>query len=336
MRFAPIIVLAFTLPAIAQEPVVVKGKTGSIIRLDSAAKGEVAWAVDERLEGEDRCYRDLAAKRLIVVPAQAGRYVCWLFQKDAGTITKFVVIAEGGPAPPGPEPQPQTLAEKIKLAFEADKADGKGTAADAVKLGKIYVMLSEQTDQVWISTVGQSHDVIHIIAENNIKGGLLPSTRKICEDHIRVAVALPDATVLTPAIRGRFKAALVDVSSALLGAPTPPGPDPGPTSPIRVMIVYESAQRTPELTNVISGAKVRDYMTAKGTKDGVTPAFRAYDKDVGPGKTAFQWERDLFARPRQSIPWLIVQRFDGRVVHEGPVPSGEPEKTLAILQKFGG
>jgi len=125
--------------------------------------------------------------------------------------------------------------------------------------------------------------------------------------------------------------------------PMPPDPKPKPdpvpvptVGPIRVMIVYESAMVTTELSNIMSGSKVQDYMDAKGIRDGQTVAFRKYDKDVGPGKDSFPWESAAFARKRDLIPWLIVMRADGAFAFEGPVPSGPPENTVAILKKFGG
>lgn len=119
--------------------------------------------------------------------------------------------------------------------------------------------------------------------------------------------------------------------------PKPPEPPPNPapiTEPgFRVMVIYETQQLTPGLNAIIKSKALWDYLDATCAKDGSTPARRFYDKDVPPGTDSFKWEQEAFARPRKSVPWLIVS--NGVSGFEGPLPA-TVEATLELLKKFGG
>lgn len=117
------------------------------------------------------------------------------------------------------------------------------------------------------------------------------------------------------------------------GPPVPPVP-PGPVAGLRVLVVYESAELSKlskgQLAG-LTGAAVRQYLTAHCAKgsDGKTPEFRFFDKDTDLSAESPAW-RELMARPRPSVPWLVVQ--NGAKVAESPLP----DDLLAALQKIGG
>lgn len=133
--------------------------------------------------------------------------------------------------------------------------------------------------------------------------------------------------------------------------PTPPGPIPGPLPPVptppgptpptpdvtvpipypgfRVLIVYESKFGVPPVA-IDSG--VRNYLNAKCVKEGGTAEFRIWDKDTVTSYAPKLWQ-DAMARPRQTVPWIIIS--NGTSGHEGPLPT-TVESTMALLKKYGG
>jgi len=117
---------------------------------------------------------------------------------------------------------------------------------------------------------------------------------------------------------------------------TPPvDPAPIPLPGLRVMIVEESKERDrllPGQQAAILGKQVRDYLNAKCVKEGMQPAYWIIDKDVPVDGLEKHW-RDVFARPRKSLPWLIVS--NGKTGYEGELPKNLDE-TMAILKKHGG
>lgn len=114
--------------------------------------------------------------------------------------------------------------------------------------------------------------------------------------------------------------------------PIPPGPVPIPASGFRVMIVYETAMKLPPMQqSIIDGKVMRDYLEAKcaAEADG-TKGYRIWDKDTIATGAPKLWQ-DVFARPRTSIPWIIVS--NGMAGYEGPLPANTTD-TIALLEKF--
>ena len=121
--------------------------------------------------------------------------------------------------------------------------------------------------------------------------------------------------------------------------PTPPTP-PQPAPPIagggnRVLIVYETGDRLPPAQSaILTSGVLRDYLDAKTAKDDFNPtgAYRIWDKDVNLSHPSVSpsWKA-AFARPRQSLPWIVVS--NGRTGYEGPLPADVPQ-TLALLKKY--
>jgi hypothetical protein len=124
-------------------------------------------------------------------------------------------------------------------------------------------------------------------------------------------------------------------------APKPVDP-PAPAAPIagpgfKALIVYD-ARDAKSLTAAqyatIFGQATRDYLDAKTPlgDDGKTHEWRMFPDGTAVTTDSKAW-RDAMARPRQSLPWLIVS--DGKTGYEGPLPLTETDITAKLTQ-FGG
>jgi hypothetical protein len=90
---------------------------------------------------------------------------------------------------------------------------------------------------------------------------------------------------------------------------------------------------TTEQQGAIYGKDVRDYLRAVCPKgeDGVTAEWRMWPVDVDASGESKLW-RDALARPRKSLPWIVVS--NGKTGFEGPLP-GNAAEMLALLKKYG-
>jgi hypothetical protein len=153
----------------------------------------------------------------------------------------------------------------------------------------------------------------------------------------KVGFYAPDASPSPPAY---CWVVVGDAPPPVPPGPVPPGPGPGPTPGgafNRALILYESAElgKIPRAQeNVLFSASVREALDAKCAPDagGKTKAWRIWDKDVDASADGKPWQ-DLIARPRASVPWVILAN-DAGVVFEGPLPADVPA-TLALLAKYG-
>lgn len=156
--------------------------------------------------------------------------------------------------------------------------------------------------------------------------------------HTIIAVAAGKNGKLSP-----FAACVVEIGKPKPPTPPEPGPPPDPKpvpdekAPIpvvgyRIMVVYETLD-TGKLTKgqmaALLGEATRDWMLSKAAKVNGQPEIRYFDPDQKMGGESQLW-KDAFARPRQSLPWLLVS--NGKTGYEGPLPKELPD-ILAILQK---
>lgn len=113
--------------------------------------------------------------------------------------------------------------------------------------------------------------------------------------------------------------------------PVPPGPTPQPppipATGLRVLIVYETSLKTKGLAK-----EVADYLNAKCVVVNKQPEWRRFDKDTPMAAESQIW-KDAMARPRLSIPWVVIS--DGTKGFEGPWPEEKADQ-LALLRKYGG
>ncbi len=124
--------------------------------------------------------------------------------------------------------------------------------------------------------------------------------------------------------------------------PVPPGPTPGPTpipdTGFRVLMVYESAEKSKYTAGqlaALDGQAVRDYLDTHCVKgpDGKTPERRIWDKDITREQAAADsklWADALERTRGKPLPWLVIST--GKTGYEGPLP----EDALALLKKYGG
>lgn len=117
--------------------------------------------------------------------------------------------------------------------------------------------------------------------------------------------------------------------------PKPDPPAPGPVAGLKVLIVFETADRlTPGQQAVIYGKAVRDRLDAQCAPDPARPdwkAYRIFDKDTALAGEHPYWQ-GLMGRPRASVPWVVVAG-DAGVAFEGPLPADVPAM-LALLGRF--
>jgi hypothetical protein len=121
--------------------------------------------------------------------------------------------------------------------------------------------------------------------------------------------------------------------------PTPPGPAPIPGDGFRVLMVYETAglsKLPPPQQAVLYSNEVRSYLNSHCVKgpDGKTAEFRIWDQNVNTASESKTWQ-DAMARPRKSVPWLIVSNPQKGGGWEGPLPSTVAD-AMKILTQFGG
>lgn len=123
--------------------------------------------------------------------------------------------------------------------------------------------------------------------------------------------------------------------------PTPPEPTPSPSpfpgDGLRVLIVFEKSELgkiPPAQLNAVYSENVRNYMEthcAMG-ENGKTKDYRYYDQNDDP-KNDSKVFRDAMARPRKSVPWIVIG--NGKAGEEVPLPSTEAA-LMDLLKKYGG
>lgn len=110
-------------------------------------------------------------------------------------------------------------------------------------------------------------------------------------------------------------------------------PSPIKAAGLHILIVEETADRGKlPVSQVTQIAGLKLLLWAKEHCKDVDgqPAIRRWDKDIPLEFESKVW-RDAMARPRESLPWLLVG--DGKMGFEGPLPL-KIEDTLKILEGF--
>lgn len=117
--------------------------------------------------------------------------------------------------------------------------------------------------------------------------------------------------------------------------PPPPGPTPG-VAPIegpgfRVMFVGETGDDMPQaVADIFYSPEITKYLNENCVKVDGQPDFRRVDPDTQYTDQTNRFVKAL-ARPRASLPWLIVS--NGVTGYEGPFPATVAE-TLALLKSL--
>lgn len=118
--------------------------------------------------------------------------------------------------------------------------------------------------------------------------------------------------------------------------PVPPGPvPPGPTPPsplpsdkLRVLTVYESADTLTAQQNGVMRSTI-----AYGAINQAGGEWKVLDKDIDVSAEPPTFWRAGLARPRTSLPWVIISSPKG--FWEGPLPKTVAEY-LALIKTYGG
>lgn len=112
--------------------------------------------------------------------------------------------------------------------------------------------------------------------------------------------------------------------------------DPIPGDGFRVLVVYESEQLKDyprAQVDALYSSDVRAYLDAKCVAgQSGWPDYRILDKDADLSLDATWWQ-EAMKRPRQSLPWIVVDSPQGGF--EGPLPV-TVDATLELLKKYGG
>lgn len=254
---------------------------------------------------------------------------------------------------------PQLLLCTIGLFLGEQVIDDEELEAPKTKAAPVVVLKANGID---LTVKGDGVKQVTVVSSFPFtveapKGGILyqwqhpPDVIAIKRAHVLEIKAAPKGE-LTIAVEWAvvdFKAQTVEtktgqVTVSIGGVQPKPDPKPDPDvdpkpSPIsepglRVLIVYETAEanKNPELSNIISGAKVRSYMADKGAKDDGNVAFRAYDKDVNPSAD-YTWVKEAWKLERKSLPWIYVGAHPKGGTSE-KLP-GTVAETLALIRKYG-
>jgi hypothetical protein len=125
-----------------------------------------------------------------------------------------------------------------------------------------------------------------------------------------------------------------------VGKPKPP--DPGPNPPpgpapivekgLRVLIVRETKDLTPQQAITINAQEVHDYLSAKCVKVNGQPEWRAFDPNQDVSRASKVWQ-DAMKIERKSLPWVIIS--DGEKGASEPLPA-TVEDFLKLLKTYGG
>lgn len=98
-------------------------------------------------------------------------------------------------------------------------------------------------------------------------------------------------------------------------------PDNPTAKEFLVLIVEETAERTPDLADLLLSAELRAAVTGLGHRWRVVDQH-AIEWDGSPARVLGPW-RELPALPSgqsRGLPWVLFVQSDGRVLFEGPLP----------------
>lgn len=107
----------------------------------------------------------------------------------------------------------------------------------------------------------------------------------------------------------------------------------GSSGKLRVLIVEESGDRTPEVASILGSKQLRDYCLTHCEMEDGQPAFRVFDKDSPLDKLPEGWQK-IAKRPHSSYPWLTIAS-GGKYRYDGPLLR-TLDTTMSLLKKYGG
>lgn len=219
---------------------------------------------------------------------------------------------------PHGQPLPETMPLGETVRFSA-KSSVFGPGIHAIKW---IVEPPERDARKWIPLSSGG-------VEGDVPTGLVPVTITIT-----LVVAKGDSVDIA---RIKVKCGEGPIPPPDPNPPDPPKPvPPAPVTSFRVIFVYETGDTlTAQQTSARDAKSVRDYLTAKTTKEAGGHGWRSWDRDTeatnDPPMMRALWEA---VKPKfTTVPCLVVE-VNGKV-DILPWPANAAE-CLATLQKYGG
>lgn len=107
-------------------------------------------------------------------------------------------------------------------------------------------------------------------------------------------------------------------------SPDPPDPPPETAKELMVLIVEETAQRTPESAQLLLSERWRAEVVGMGHRWRVVDQH-ATEWDGTPARVLAPWRAlpALSSGQPRGLPRVLLVSSDGRVLYEGPVPSSD-------------
>lgn len=146
----------------------------------------------------------------------------------------------------------------------------------------------------------------------------------------------------TTSDRGEVVVVVGDVTPGPGPGPTPPDPTPIPEGPMRVLIIFESADlsdatKTTEeqRTGILRSLKFQNMLTDRTDKNGPNKrGWNIWEKDQKGVELADKFWQDAFARPHPKTPYIHIFKGD-KIVHEGELPKTVKEAT-DLINRYAG
>jgi len=230
----------------------------------------------------------------------------------------FEITAQVIPAPPDPMPAPPLLIDGVEAAppgsliyLEGRTQDGKPCSWVCVPDSGNFRVVDGGTAAVFTS--GLPGVWTFIAAANAETGPPLIASHVIT---IGEPIPVPPTPPVPPPI-----------------PPDPPTPPTPPAGPRWVIILEESAERTPQLAAVITSPTLRRYLS-----DNKHHPLRTADKD---SQAAWLQPYKALVPAGTALPRLLIVADPiagssaAKVLHVGPVPA-TAEAVIAELRKAGG
>lgn len=252
--------------------------------------------------------------------------------------------------PPAPIPPPPPIDPKGILTLTPDRIY-------VAKSTTPFFLIASPQGAVDIKIVNGPIAIYGLFADTPNK--TTPELRTFTEPHVRIVTPLTAPTAnlveLIAVIEGIKSIDQLQRVTLQLGPipppvpPIPPGPTPpGPTPPpvpvteFRVIFIYDMAKSYPApVMQTMNSKAIRDYLTAKTTKENTTPEWRFWDVDAEFSSKATKPLVSLYEelKPKLSLesarqtPYIMIRK-NGK--SELIVLPENEEKTLSLLQSYGG
>ena len=306
---------------------------GVAVKLESEFAGKSRWMLRDK-DPQVQLIASDGGKSVIFCSSAPGEHVVVCVGEVEGQEARCCITVGAGPGPKPPGPKPAGPDPYVKLP-------------EMVQASGVMLVLRAETngDAVWWILP----DVAGITL---FPPDLLKDTKAV----VLIIAGAPAGkypvyayTALGNKSHAAAKCLIMVGEGPDPKPPDPKPPDPKPPDPkpkpdkapiplpgLRVLIVFDKAGQIAMPAGqqeIVYGAEMRTYLNAKCVvgPDGKTKDWWILDKAQNVTALPKYWQ-DAFARPRVSVPWLLVS--DGKSGFEGPLPANLADM-MTILKKFG-